>query len=109
MPSPATSTLSCSSSRKRRRSRPTSPPGGGSPRFSPRPGSPPRLPPPQPPRVTRRRATDPAIEFARRLGRPARLVISHAAGDEGVEYEASVREFADLLDVDVSFASALIP
>jgi glycosyltransferase involved in cell wall biosynthesis len=62
----------------------------------------------QPTRVIQRKGIEHAIEFARRLGRPARLVISHAAGDEGLEYEARVREFADLLDVDVSFESALV-
>jgi glycosyltransferase involved in cell wall biosynthesis len=35
-------------------------------------------------------------------------VISHAAGDEGLEYEQRVREFADLLEVDVSFESELV-
>ncbi|MCI0344839.1 MAG: hypothetical protein L0221_05260, partial [Chloroflexi bacterium] len=62
----------------------------------------------QPTRVIQRKGIEHAIEFARRLGRPARLVISHAAGDEGLEYEARVREFADLLGVDVSFESALV-
>lgn len=62
----------------------------------------------QPTRVIQRKGIEHAIEFARRLGRPARLVISHAAGDEGIEYEARVREFAHLLEVDVSFESALV-
>ncbi len=39
---------------------------------------------------------------------PARLVISHAAGDEGNAYERRVRDFADLMDVHVDFESELI-
>jgi glycosyltransferase involved in cell wall biosynthesis len=62
----------------------------------------------QPTRVIQRKGIEHAIEFARRLGRPTRLVVSHAAGDEGLEYEARVREFADLLGVDVRFESALV-
>jgi glycosyltransferase involved in cell wall biosynthesis len=62
----------------------------------------------QPTRVIQRKGIEHAIEFVRRLGRPARLVISHAAGDEGLEYEARVREFAALLDVDVAFESSII-
>jgi glycosyltransferase involved in cell wall biosynthesis len=41
----------------------------------------------------------------RRLDLPARLIISHAAGDEGTDYEQRVREYADLLDVTVRFES----
>jgi len=35
-------------------------------------------------------------------------VISHAAGDEGPEYETRVREFATLLGVDVRFESEVV-
>jgi glycosyltransferase involved in cell wall biosynthesis len=62
----------------------------------------------QPTRVIQRKGIEHAIEFTRRLGRPARLVISHAAGDEGPEYETRVREFADLLGVDVRFESEIV-
>jgi hypothetical protein len=62
----------------------------------------------QPTRVIQRKGIEHAIEFTRRLGRPARLVISHAAGDEGFEYEARVREFAGLLGVDVRFESEIV-
>lgn len=62
----------------------------------------------QPTRVIQRKGIEHAIEFTRRLGRPARLVISHAAGDEGPEYEVRVREFADLLGVDVRFESEVV-
>ena len=62
----------------------------------------------QPTRVIQRKGIEHAIEFTRRLGRPARLVISHATGDEGPEYETRVREFAALLGVDVRFESEVV-
>jgi hypothetical protein len=62
----------------------------------------------QPTRVIQRKGIEQAIEFTRRIGRPARLVISHAAGDEGVEYEQRVRDFAGLLGVDVRFEAELV-
>jgi glycosyltransferase involved in cell wall biosynthesis len=62
----------------------------------------------QPTRVIQRKGIEQAIEFTRRLGRPARLVISHATGDEGPEYEVRVREFAELLSVRVSFETERI-
>ncbi len=62
----------------------------------------------QPTRVIPRKGIEHAIEFTRRLDRPATLVISHAAGDEGLEYEKRVREYADLLGVDVRFESEVI-
>jgi len=43
------------------------------------------------------------VELVRRLDLPAKLVISHAAGDEGTDYEHRVREYAHLLDVAVRF------
>jgi glycosyltransferase involved in cell wall biosynthesis len=62
----------------------------------------------QPTRVIPRKGIEHAIEFTRRLGRPARLVISHASGDEGPEYEQRVREYAQLLGVDVRFEAEVI-
>jgi glycosyltransferase involved in cell wall biosynthesis len=62
----------------------------------------------QPTRVIPRKGIEHAIEFTRRLGRPARLVISHASGDEGPEYEQRVREFAGLLGVDVRFEAEIV-
>jgi hypothetical protein len=38
----------------------------------------------------------------------AKLVISHAAGDEGTDYEKRVREFANLLKVVVNFESDIV-
>ena len=62
----------------------------------------------QPTRVIPRKGIEHAIEFTRRLGRPARLVVSHASGDEGPEYEQRLREYAQLLGVDVRFEAELI-
>jgi hypothetical protein len=46
--------------------------------------------------------------LTRRLGLPAELVISHAAGDEGTDYEKRIHEFAALLGVTVNFESAIV-
>jgi hypothetical protein len=62
----------------------------------------------QPTRIIQRKGIEHAIELTRRLGLPARLVISHAAGDEGTDYEKRVRAFAALLNVTVNFESAIV-
>ena len=62
----------------------------------------------QPTRIIQRKGIEHAIELTRRLGLPAQLVISHAAGDEGTDYEKRVRKFAALLDVTVNFESAVV-
>src|SRR6185436_11591454 len=62
----------------------------------------------QPTRVIQRKGIEHAIELMRRLDVPAKLVISHASGDEGSDYEQRVREYAHLLDVTVRFESALV-
>jgi hypothetical protein len=62
----------------------------------------------QPTRIIQRKGIEHAIELTRRLGLPAELVISHAAGDEGTDYEKRVRQFAALLEVDVNFESAIV-
>lgn len=59
----------------------------------------------QPTRVVQRKGIEHAIELVRRLDLPARLIISHASGDEGDTYEQRVRNFAKLLDVPVNFIS----
>ena len=59
----------------------------------------------QPTRVIQRKAIEQAVELVRRLELPAKLVISHASGDEGADYENHVREYAHLLDVTVRFES----
>jgi hypothetical protein len=55
--------------------------------------------------VIQRKGIEHAIELVRRLVLLAKLVISHAAGDEGNGYEQRVREYAQLLDVAVRFES----
>lgn len=62
----------------------------------------------QPTRIIQRKGIEHAIELTRRLGLPAELVISHAAGDEGTDYEKRVREFAGLLDVVVNFEADIV-
>jgi glycosyltransferase involved in cell wall biosynthesis len=62
----------------------------------------------QPTRVIQRKGIEHAIELMRRLDLPAKLIISHASGDEGTDYEQRVREYANLLDVTVRFESDLV-
>ena len=62
----------------------------------------------QPTRVIQRKGIEHAIELTRRLGVPATLVITHAAGDEGTDYAERVREFAHLLNVHVHFGSEIV-
>ena len=62
----------------------------------------------QPTRVVQRKGIEHAVELVAHLGLPARLVISHASGDEGYEYENRVRNFADLLNVNAVFVSDII-
>ncbi len=62
----------------------------------------------QPTRIIQRKGIEHAIELVRRLGIPARLVVSHAGGEEDDDYEKRVREFAHLLDVPVRFESDIV-
>jgi len=62
----------------------------------------------QPTRVVQRKGIEHAIELTRRIGLKARLVISHASGDEGDDYERRVRDYANLMNVPVSFEAELI-
>jgi mannosylglucosylglycerate synthase len=62
----------------------------------------------QPTRPLQRKGIEYAIELIRRLGAEARLVISHAGGDEGSEYVEHVRTLAGLMDVRVNFVSDII-
>jgi glycosyltransferase involved in cell wall biosynthesis len=59
----------------------------------------------QPTRVVQRKGIEHAIELVSRLDRKARLVISHASGDDGYEYEARVKDYAKLLGVRAIFSS----
>jgi glycosyltransferase involved in cell wall biosynthesis len=62
----------------------------------------------QPTRVVPRKGIEHAIELVRRLGRKAKLVISHAAGDEGPGYEKRVREYATFMGINTRFVSEII-
>ncbi len=62
----------------------------------------------QPTRVVQRKGIEHAIELVARLKRKAVLVISHASGDEGYEYEQRVKEFAELLNIRALFISESI-
>ena len=59
----------------------------------------------QPTRVVQRKGIEHAIELVSRLERKAVLVISHASGDEGYEYEQRVKEFADVMKIRALFVS----
>jgi glycosyltransferase involved in cell wall biosynthesis len=59
----------------------------------------------QPVRVIPRKGIEHAVELLARLERPARLVISHPSGDEGLAYEEHIRELARLLDVGIVWAA----
>jgi glycosyltransferase involved in cell wall biosynthesis len=62
----------------------------------------------QPTRVVPRKAIEHSIELCRRLGPEAKLVISHAGGDEEAAYEERVRNYAEMLGVDAIFVSERI-
>ncbi|MBM3858216.1 MAG: glycosyltransferase family 4 protein [Verrucomicrobia bacterium] len=62
----------------------------------------------QPTRVVQRKGIEHAIELTDRLGPKARLVISHATGDEGNAYEQRVLSFARRLGVSVRFVANII-
>ncbi len=62
----------------------------------------------QPTRVVKRKKIELAIELINRLGKKAKLVISHASGDEGYDYECRVKEYACLMGVDTIFVSDII-
>ena len=62
----------------------------------------------QPTRVVQRKGIEHAIELVWRMKTDATLVISHASGDEGYEYEQRVREYAQMLDVDALFVQDII-
>lgn len=62
----------------------------------------------QPTRVVQRKGIEHAIELVQRLGCKARLVVSHASGDEGDEYEQRLKQYAALIGAEVNFVSATI-
>jgi glycosyltransferase involved in cell wall biosynthesis len=62
----------------------------------------------QPTRVVQRKGIEHAIELVSQLDRKAILVISHASGDEGYDYQQRVRKYAELLNVRTLFVDTLI-
>jgi glycosyltransferase involved in cell wall biosynthesis len=62
----------------------------------------------QPTRVVQRKGIEHAIEMVHRLGRKAKLIISHASGDEGYDYEQRLIEYSRLMKVDTVFVSDII-
>ncbi len=62
----------------------------------------------QPTRVVKRKGIEHAIELVHRLGLKSKLVISHASGDEGHDYEQRVREYSKLMKVNTLFVSDII-
>jgi glycosyltransferase involved in cell wall biosynthesis len=61
----------------------------------------------QPTRVVQRKGIEHAIELVNRLNRKACLVISHASGDDGHDYEVRVADFAKRWGVRTIFSSEL--
>ncbi len=62
----------------------------------------------QPTRVVKRKGIENAIELVSRLGLKARLVISHASGDEGHDYEKRIIEYSRSMQVNTLFVSDII-
>ncbi len=62
----------------------------------------------QPTRVVQRKGIEHAIELVHRVGRKARLVISHASGDEGWDYENRLKDYSKLMKVNTIFVDDII-
>ncbi len=62
----------------------------------------------QPTRVVQRKGIEHAIELVHRLGREAKLVISHASGDEGWDYEQRLKDYSKLMNVNTIFVDDII-
>jgi glycosyltransferase involved in cell wall biosynthesis len=61
----------------------------------------------QPTRVVQRKGIEQAIELVSRLKKKARLVVTHASGDDGYEYPRRISEYAQLLGVNLLFADEI--
>jgi glycosyltransferase involved in cell wall biosynthesis len=59
----------------------------------------------QPTRVIKRKGIEHAIELISRLDLKAKLIISHASGDEDYDYENRIREYSKIMKVDTVFVS----
>ena len=62
----------------------------------------------QPTRVVKRKGVEHSIELVSRLGIKTKLIISHASGDEGHEYERRLREYSSIMNVNTLFISDII-
>jgi glycosyltransferase involved in cell wall biosynthesis len=62
----------------------------------------------QPTRVVKRKGIENAIELLSRLNMKARLVISHASGDEGHDYEQRIIDYSKRMQVNTLFVSDII-
>ena len=62
----------------------------------------------QPTRVVKRKGIENAIELLSRLNMKARLVISHASGDEGHDYEQRIIDYSQRMQVNTLFVSDII-
>lgn len=62
----------------------------------------------QPTRVVKRKGIEHAIELVQRLDMKAKLVVSHASGDEGYGYEKRIRQYSEMMNVDSLFVSETI-
>ncbi|MHC1782074.1 MAG: glycosyltransferase [Anaerolineaceae bacterium] len=62
----------------------------------------------QPTRVVQRKGIEHAIDLVSQLNLPSRLIISHASGDEGYEYEKYLRQYARRAKVETSFITDII-
>jgi glycosyltransferase involved in cell wall biosynthesis len=57
----------------------------------------------QPTRVVKRKGIEHAIELVCRLGLKAKLVISHASGDEEDDYQERLKEYSEIMKVKTLF------
>jgi glycosyltransferase involved in cell wall biosynthesis len=62
----------------------------------------------QPTRVVKRKGIENAIELVSRLGIKARLVISHASGDEGHDYEQRIIDYSKRMGVNTRLVAEII-
>lgn len=62
----------------------------------------------QPTRVVKRKGIEHAIELVKRLGMKAKLIISHASGDEGYDYEQRIKQYSKTMGVKTVFVSEII-
>ncbi len=62
----------------------------------------------QPTRVVQRKGIEHALELVARLNMKAVLVISHASGDEGYEYQQRVKEYSEMVGTKTLFVQDII-